>query len=99
MLYICTVISKLLQQIYNKTITPAIAQKRYSFKQGYLQVSLEDKDKLKSDLIQVLNNPSRSYFSKKLNAGIVDISVTLFSAITDVFKKYDITDCWTIEEI
>ena len=86
-------ISKLLQQMYNKTRTPAIAKKRY------LQVSLEDKDKLKSDLIQVLNNPSRSYFSKKLNAGIVDISVTLFSAITDVFKKYDITDCWTIEEI
>ena len=99
MLYICTVISKLFHQMYNKTRPPAIAKKRYSFKKGYLQVSLEDKDKLKSDLIQVLNNPSRSYFSKKLNAGIVDISVTLFSAITDVFKKYDITDCWTIEEI
>mgnify|MGYP006972016116 FL=1 len=85
--------------MYKEIETPAIAKKRYSFKKGYLQVSLEDKDKLKSDLIQVLNNPSRSYFSKKLNAGIVDISVTLFSAITDVFKKYDITDCWTIEEI
>ena len=53
MLYICTVISKLLQQMYNKTRTPAIAKKRYSFKKGYLQVSLEDKDKLKSDLIQL----------------------------------------------
>ena len=90
-------ISKLLQQMYNKTRTSAIAKKRYSFKKGYLQVSLEDKDKLKSDLTQVLNN--QSYFSKKLNAGIIDISVTLFSAITEVFKKYDITDCWTIEDM
>ena len=77
--------------MYNKTRTSAIAKKRYSFKKGYLQVSLEDKDKLKSDLT--------SYFSKKLNAGIIDISVTLFSAITEVFKKYDITDCWTIEDM
>ena len=88
-----------MQQMYNKTRTSAIAKKRYSFKKGYLQVSLEDNDKPTSDLTPVLNNPSRSYFSKKLNAGIIDISVTLFSAITEVFKKYDITDCWTIEDM
>lgn len=85
--------------MYNKSRTCAIAKKRYSFKKGYLQVSLEEKDKLKSDLIEVLNNPSRSYFSRKLNNGIIDISVTLFSAITAVFEKYDIKDCWTIEDI
>ena len=67
--------------MYNKTRTCAIAKKRYSFKKGYLQVSLEEKDKLKNDLKVVLNNPSRSYFSK------------------NVFQKYGITDCWTIEDI
>ena len=75
--------------MYNKTRTCAIAKKRYSF----------EKDKLKNDLKVVLNNPSRSYFSKKLNSGIIDISVTLFTAITNVFQKYGITDCWTIEEM
>ena len=88
-----------MQQMYNKTRTCAIAKKRYSFKKGYLQVSLEEKDKLKNDLKVVLNNTSRSYFSKKLNSGIIDISVTLFTAITNVFQKYAITDCWTIEDI
>ena len=88
-----------MQQMYNKTRTCAIAKKRYSFKKGYLQVSLEEKDKLKNDLKVVLNNPSRSYFSKKLNSGIIDISVTLFTAITNVYQKYCITDCWTIEEM
>ena len=98
-LYICNIVSKSMQQMYNKTRTCAIAKKRYSFKKGYLQVSLEEKDKLKNDLKVVLNNPSRSYFSKKLNSGIIDISVTLFTAITNVFQKYGITDCWTIEEM
>ena len=85
--------------MYNKTVIPAIAKKRYSFKKGYLQVSLADKDKLKAELSSVLNNPSRTYFSKKLNKGIIDISVTLYDAITDVFGKYGISDCWTIEDI
>ena len=48
-----------MQQMYNKTRTCAIAKKRYSFKKAYLQVSLEEKDKLKNDLKVVLNNPSR----------------------------------------
>lgn len=92
-------LSKSLQQMYNKIRTSAIAKKRYSFKKGYLQVSLEEKDNLKAELLSVLNNPSRSYFSMKLNKGIIDISVTLYTAITAVFNKYGITDCWTIEEI
>jgi hypothetical protein len=85
--------------MYDNKTTSAIAKKRYSFKKGYRQISLADKDKLKADLFSVLNNPSRTYFSKKLNGGIIDISVTLYDAITDVFSKYGITDCWTIEDI
>lgn len=85
--------------MYDNKTTSAIAKKRYSFKKGYQQISLADKDKLKADLFFVLNNPSRTYFSKKLNSGIIDISVTLYEAITDIFTKYGITDCWTIEDI
>lgn len=85
--------------MYNNKTTSAIAKKRYSFKKGYQQISLADKDRLKADLYLVLNTPSRTYFSKKLNSGIIDISVTLYDAITDVFNKYGISDCWTIEDI
>lgn len=84
--------------MYNKTRTCAIAKNAIPLKR--ISASLiRGKDKLKNDLKVVLNNPSRSYFSKKLNSGIIDISVTLFTAITNVFQKYGITDCWTIEEM
>lgn len=54
-----------MQQMYNKTRTCAIAKKRYSFKKGYLQVSLEEKDKLKNDLKVVLNNPFKIILLKE----------------------------------
>lgn len=85
--------------MYDNSITPAIAKKRYSFKKGYLQISLAKKSALKADLMVVLNNPSKFYFSTKLNKGIIDISVTLYEAISKVFASYDITDCWEITEM
>lgn len=85
--------------MYDNKTTSAIAKKRYSFKKGYVQISLVHKSALKADLMNVLNTPSRYYFSTKLNRGITDISVTLYEAITTVFGNYGITDCWTITEI
>lgn len=41
--YICSVISKTMKQMYDKNETKAIAKKRYSFKKGYLQVTLSQK--------------------------------------------------------
>ena len=84
--------------MYKKTVTNQIAKKRYSFKKGFLQVSLADKEALKVELRNALGNPSRSYFSTKLNKGIVEISMTLFTVMGDIFQKYGITDVWDITE-
>lgn len=84
--------------MYNNSTTKTIAKKRYYFKKGYLQVSLADKDALKSELIAILGNPSVSYFSTKLNKGIVNIPHPLFMSINELFERYGITDVWDIAD-
>lgn len=87
-----------MKQMYKEIKTPAIAKKRYSFKRGYLQIILADKNNVKSELMQALGISRNSYFSTLLNSGILDISITKYNHITAIFNRYGIQEVWEISE-
>lgn len=97
-LYICSIISNHTEQMYKEIGKTTIAKTRYSFKKGYMQVSIGDKDTIKKELMDILGITGRTYFSTILNAGITDISMTKYQAITQAFARRGITDVWTTEE-
>lgn len=80
--------------MYDKIETKAIAKKRYSFKKGYLQVTLSQKKEVREKLMSALKISRLTYFSSLLNNGIVDISMTKFEKINAVFSEYNILDVW-----
>lgn len=88
-----------MQQMYKENTTKAIAKKRYSFRKGYLQVTLKDRDKLREELKNILRITQRSYFYVIMNTGITDISLPRFEAINQAFARYNITDVWDITEL
>lgn len=88
-----------MQQMYKENTTKAIAKKRYSFRKGYLQVTLKDRDELREELKSILRITQRSYFYTVMNAGIIDISLPRFEAINQAFARRDITDVWDIMEL
>ena len=47
-----------MQQMYKENTTKAIAKKRYSFRKGYLQVTLKDRDELREELKKHSSNHS-----------------------------------------
>lgn len=85
--------------MYKETATKPIAKKRYSFRKGYLQVTLKDRDELREELKGILRITQRSYFYTVMNAGIIDISLTRFEAINQAFARRNITDVWDIMEL
>ena len=88
-----------MQQMYKENTTKAIAKKRYSFRKGYLQVTLKDRDELREELKKILRITQRSYFYNVMNNGIVDISLPRFEAINQAFARRNITDVWDITEL
>ena len=88
-----------MQQMYKDFVTKAIAKKRYSFRKGYLQVTLKDRDELREELKNILRITQRSYFYSVMNSGIVDISLPRFEAINQAFARRNITDVWDITEL
>ena len=84
--------------MYKEIGKTAIAKTRYSFKKGFMQVSIGEKSAVKNELMKVLGITGRTYFSTVLNAGIMDISISKYQAITNLFARRGITDVWTIEE-
>ena len=88
-----------MQQMYKEITTKAIAKKRYSFRKGYLQVTLKDRDELREELKNILRITQRSYFYNVMNSGIVDISLPRFEAINQAFARRNITDVWDITEV
>ena len=85
--------------MHRENTTKAIAKKRYSFKKGYLQVTLKDRDELREELKKILRITQRSYFYKVMNTGIIDISLPRFEAINQAFERRNIIDVWDITEI
>ena len=85
--------------MYKENATKAIAKKRYSFRKGYLQVTLKDRDELREELKKILRITQRSYFYNVMNNGIVDISLPRFEAINQAFARRNITDVWDITEL
>ena len=82
--------------MYKENTTKAIAKKRYSFRKGYLQVTLKDRDELREELKSILRITQRSYFYSVMNSGIIDISLPRFEAINQAFARRNITDVWDI---
>ena len=85
--------------MYKKRVTATIAKKRYSFRKGYLQVTLKDRDELREELKRILRITQRSYFYNVMNSGITDISLPRFEAINQAFARRNITDVWDITEL
>ena len=85
--------------MYKENTTKAIAKKRYSFRKGYLQVTLKDRDELREELKSILRITQRSYFYSVMNGGIIDISLPRFEAINQAFARRNITDVWDITEL
>ena len=85
--------------MYKENTTKAIAKKRYSFRKGYLQVTLKDRDELREELKNILRITQRSYFYNVMNSGIIDISLPRFEAINQAFARHNITEVWDITEL
>ena len=85
--------------MYKENSTKAIAKKRYSFRKGYLQVTLKDRDELREELKTILRITQRNYFYVVMNNGIIDISLPRFEAINQAFARRNITDVWDITEL
>ena len=64
-----------------------------------MQVSIGEKGAVRKELMDVLGITGRTYFSTVLNAGILDISISKYQAITNLFARRGITDVWDTEEI
>ena len=88
-----------MEQMYKEIEKKTIAKTRYSFKKGFMQVSIGEKDALKKELMSILGISGRTYFSTILNSGIVDISLTKYELINRAFARRGITDVWTTEEV
>lgn len=97
--YICPVILNHTEQMYKKRKKTAIAKIRYSFKKGYMQVPIGEKDKMREELKDILGISRCNYFSTILNAGIIDISLTKYELINQAFARRNITDVWDITEL
>ena len=97
--YICTIILNHTEQMYKKNGKTKIAKTRYSFKKGYLQVPICEKEKVREELKNILGISGRTYFSTILNSGIVDISLTKYELINQAFARRNITDVWDITEL
>lgn len=87
-----------MSQMYNNLANLAIAKTRYSFRKGYMKVSLEDKNDVRQEIMYLLGITSLTYFSRVLNDGIVNIRLPHYEAITHIFARRGITDVWTTEE-
>lgn len=85
--------------MYKKDGKMAIAKTRYSFKKGYMQVPIGEKDKMREELKNILGISGRTYFSTILNAGIVEISLNKYELINQAFARRNITDVWDITEL
>lgn len=85
--------------MYKKHRKTAIAKIRYSFKKGYLQVPIGEKEKVRDELKNILGISGRTYFSTILNSGIENISLPKYEAINQAFARRNITDVWDITEL
>lgn len=90
-------ISIMSKQMYKEIENNPIAKKRYKFRKGYRQLRLEQKDEVKKELMEKLKISSFPYFSSILNNGIVDITIYKYELISDIFRRYGITDIWETE--
>lgn len=84
--------------MYKKNAMQAIAKKRYSFKKGYMQVQLADRNAVRKELMSILGIRYSNYLSRMLSEGITNISLDRYDAITRAFARRGISDVWTIEE-
>lgn len=85
--------------MYKKHRKTAITKTRYSFKKGYLQVPIGEKESVREELKTILGISGRTYFSTILNSGIVDISLPKYELINQAFARRNITDVWDITEL
>ena len=97
-IYLCAQITIDMEQNYNEIVNPAIEKMRYCFRKGYMKVSLQDKNTVRAELMQILGITDMTYFSRILNKGVPNISLLKYQAITQAFARRGITDVWTTEE-
>ena len=84
--------------MYKEIEPKTIAKKRYSFKKGYLQITIADKKEFKKRLMSVLQISRPTYFSCLLTNGIANISKDKYDEVSSLFQEYNITDVWTVME-
>ena len=76
----------------------SIAKKRYSFKEAYEKVPFGQIENIRKELYAIFGINNRTSWNNKLK-GIASPSIELVDAVTKVFEKYGITDCWNITPI
>ena len=84
--------------MYKESESKTIAKKRYSFKKGYLQITIAEKKEFKKKLMKVLQISRPTYFSCLLTNGIANISKDKYDGVSALFNEYNIEDVWTIME-
>lgn len=84
--------------MYKESESKTIAKKRYSFKKGYLQITIAEKKEFKKKLMKVLQISRPTYFSYLLTNGIANISKDKYDEVSALFNEYNIEDVWTIME-
>ena len=88
-----------MEQNYIVLVKNTIAKKRYSFRKGYMKVSLQDKNEVRAELMFILGITDMSYFSRILNNGVPNISLPKYEAINQAFARRNITEVWDITEL
>ena len=63
-----------------------------------MKISLEDKNEVRKEIMEILGISSLTHFSRVLNGGVINIRLPHYEAITRLFAKRNITDVWTTEE-
>lgn len=82
--------------MYKNDRVSTTAKRCYSFKKGYLQVAIGEKEEFTQRVMAILGISHKNYFSTRLNKGISNISKEKYDNITALFNEYSINDVWEI---
>ncbi len=71
-----------------------IAKKRYSFKKAYGMVPLSLAKTVKAELMEALDIKHPVSWRNALSKGYISPKLESYISVTDIFKKYGITEPW-----
>lgn len=76
--------------------TSEIAKKRYSFKKAYGMVPISLAKTVKAELMAALNIRHPGSWRNALSNGYISPSLDSFVAVSEIFKKYNISEAWEV---